>query len=108
MIISIIDLYNKVKSGEIDAKDLRFYADRDYPTYDVYSYKWCHDSNPVYLGEIGYYDFDDILKYFFPESYQVALVVDPIREDLQFFTLEKNSEKGYKEISYAILNVNSK
>lgn len=47
-------------------------------------------------------------KYFFPESYQVALVVDPIREDLQFFTLEKNSEKGYKEISYAILNVNSK
>ena len=44
-------------------------------------------------------------EYFFPESYQVALVVDPIQDDLQFFTLEKNSEKGYKSVSYAILNL---
>ncbi len=42
-------------------------------------------------------------EYFFPESYQVALVVDPINEELEFFTLEKNSEKGYKSVSYAIL-----
>lgn len=42
-------------------------------------------------------------EYFFPESYQVALVVDPINEELEFFTLEKNSEKRYKSVSYAIL-----
>jgi len=46
--------------------------------------------------------------YFFPESYQVALVVDPIKDDLQFYTLDKNTEKGYKEVSYAILDINSK
>ena len=45
--------------------------------------------------------------YFFPESYQVALVVDPVDDDFQFFTLDKDSEKGYKEVSYAIFNSNS-
>ncbi|NVM35311.1 MAG: Mov34/MPN/PAD-1 family protein [Candidatus Lokiarchaeota archaeon] len=42
-------------------------------------------------------------KYFFPESYQVTLVVDPHKDELDFFTLDKNSVKGYKSISYAIL-----
>ena len=41
--------------------------------------------------------------YFFPESYQVALVVDPVQDDFQFFTLDRDSEKGYKEVSYAII-----
>ena len=40
--------------------------------------------------------------YFFPESYQVALVVDPIRDELGFYTLADGSEKGYKPISYAV------
>lgn len=43
-------------------------------------------------------------RYFFPESYQVALVVDPIRDEYQFFTLDNDSEKGYKSISYAIIS----
>ena len=42
-------------------------------------------------------------EYFFPESYQVALVVDPHEDKLEFYTLDINSEKGYKSISYAIL-----
>lgn len=42
-------------------------------------------------------------QFCFPESYQVALVVDPFRDELEFFTLDKNSENGYKSISYAIL-----
>ena len=41
-------------------------------------------------------------KYFFPESYQVALVVDPIRDELGFYTLADGSEKGYRPISYAV------
>ncbi len=41
---------------------------------------------------------------FFPESYQVALVVDPIRDDFQFFTLEKSLEARYKSLSYAIIS----
>ncbi|MFX0001055.1 MAG: Mov34/MPN/PAD-1 family protein [Candidatus Hodarchaeota archaeon] len=45
-------------------------------------------------------------EFFFPESYQVALVVDPVNDNFQFFTLDKSSEKGYKEVSYAILNIN--
>ncbi len=39
----------------------------------------------------------------FPDPHEVALVVDPIRDYYKFFTLDKNSKKGYKEISYAIL-----
>lgn len=42
-------------------------------------------------------------EFFFPESYQVALVVDPIKEELAFFTLDGKSDKKYKEISYAII-----
>lgn len=41
---------------------------------------------------------------FFPESYQVALVVDPIREEYKFFTLDKNSIKKYKAVSNAIIS----
>ncbi len=43
-------------------------------------------------------------EFFFPESYQVALVVDPIRDVFQFFTLEKQLESNYKTISYAIIS----
>ena len=47
-------------------------------------------------------------QYFFPEVYQVALVVDPIRDELEFYTLDDSSNKGYKPISYAILTKNQK
>ena len=43
-------------------------------------------------------------KYFFPESYQVALVIDPIREDYKFFTLDKSLSKGYRAVSNAIIS----
>ena len=43
-------------------------------------------------------------EFFFPESYQVALVVDPIREEFKFFTLDKVSEKKYKSISNATIS----
>ncbi|UCD01403.1 MAG: Mov34/MPN/PAD-1 family protein [Promethearchaeota archaeon] len=42
-------------------------------------------------------------EYFFPESYQVALVIDPIRDEFKFFTLDKTSEKKYKAVSNAII-----
>ncbi|MBY8988801.1 MAG: Mov34/MPN/PAD-1 family protein [Candidatus Lokiarchaeota archaeon] len=45
-------------------------------------------------------------KFFFPESYQVALIVDPIRKEYTFYTLDKSSKKGYKEISHAIISIN--
>lgn len=45
-------------------------------------------------------------QYFFPESYQVALVVDPIRDEFDFYSVDKNSKEGYKPISYAILSIN--
>ncbi len=40
---------------------------------------------------------------FFYESYQVALVVDPIKKELAFFTLDGKSDNRYKEISYAVI-----
>ena len=43
-------------------------------------------------------------RFFFPETYQVALIVDPIREEYAFFTLDGSSKKGYKEISHAIIS----
>ncbi len=41
--------------------------------------------------------------FFFPEAYQVALVVDPIREEFNFFTLDRSSDRGYKAINFAII-----
>ena len=43
-------------------------------------------------------------EFFFPESYQTALVVDPVNQDFKFFTLDNSNKKGYKEISYAIIS----
>ncbi|MFX1308969.1 MAG: hypothetical protein ACFE8C_04665 [Promethearchaeota archaeon] len=43
-------------------------------------------------------------EYFFPESYQVALVIDPVRDEFKFFTLDKASEKKYKEVNNAIIS----
>jgi proteasome lid subunit RPN8/RPN11 len=43
-------------------------------------------------------------EYFFPASYQVALVIDPIRDEYKFFTLDKGSKKRYKALSYAIIS----
>jgi len=45
-------------------------------------------------------------KFFFPETYQVALILDPIRKEYTFFTLDKSSKEGYKEISHAIISIN--
>jgi proteasome lid subunit RPN8/RPN11 len=43
-------------------------------------------------------------EFFFPESYQSALVVDPVNKDFKFFTLDNGIKKGYKELSYAIIS----
>jgi len=43
-------------------------------------------------------------KFFFPETYQIALIVDSIRREYTFFTLDKSSKEGYKEISHAIIS----
>ena len=45
-------------------------------------------------------------KFFFPETYQVALILDPIRNEYTFFTLDNSTKKGYKEISHAIISIN--
>ncbi len=41
----------------------------------------------------------------FPESHMVALVVDPIANEYEFFTLDSTAPKGYKTLNYAILNI---
>jgi len=43
-------------------------------------------------------------EFFFPESYQVALVIDPVRKEFKFFTLEKASNHKYREISFAVIS----
>ncbi|MHA1916196.1 MAG: Mov34/MPN/PAD-1 family protein [Promethearchaeota archaeon] len=43
-------------------------------------------------------------KFFFPESYQIALVIDPLRSEYKIFTLDKQSEKKYKEVSNAVIS----
>jgi proteasome lid subunit RPN8/RPN11 len=40
----------------------------------------------------------------FPEPYQVALVVDPIRDEYKFFTLDLKSESKYKTITNIIID----
>lgn len=44
-------------------------------------------------------------KSFFYKSYQVALVVDPIRNEFEFFVVDNNTKKGYKSTSYAIIEI---
>jgi proteasome lid subunit RPN8/RPN11 len=40
---------------------------------------------------------------FFPESYQIALVVDPIRREYQFYTLDLNTKLKYRAVSSAVI-----
>ena len=42
-------------------------------------------------------------KSVFPESHEVALVVDPVNDYFKFFTLDGESEKEYKSLDYAII-----
>ena len=46
-------------------------------------------------------------EYFFPEPYQVALVVDPIKDGFKIFTLDKKSKSRYKALSNAIISSDS-
>ena len=43
-------------------------------------------------------------QYFFPDSYQVALIIDPIQDVFEFFTIDKDSEEGYKNVSFAVIS----
>jgi proteasome lid subunit RPN8/RPN11 len=40
---------------------------------------------------------------FFPEPYQIALVVDPIRKEYQFFTLDLDSKLRYRAINCKVI-----
>jgi proteasome lid subunit RPN8/RPN11 len=42
-------------------------------------------------------------KFFFPEKYQIALVVDPIRREFEFFSLNDNSTEDYRILDYAVI-----
>lgn len=63
---------------------------------------WWH-SHPGFTCFLSNTDIDT-QKFFFPESYQVAMVVDPMNDELAFFTLENDSVNGYKEIAYAVIS----
>jgi len=43
-------------------------------------------------------------KVFFPESYQVALVLDPVNDNYEFFTLDNNVKRKYADVIYAIIS----
>jgi proteasome lid subunit RPN8/RPN11 len=43
-------------------------------------------------------------NYFFPEPFQVALVIDPLKNEFNFFNQDDNSKHGYKPISYAVVS----
>ncbi|MFX0018884.1 MAG: Mov34/MPN/PAD-1 family protein [Promethearchaeota archaeon] len=45
-------------------------------------------------------------QHFFPENFQVALVIDPIKDTYDFYTLDNASKKKYKTISNAIISKN--
>jgi len=44
-------------------------------------------------------------KSVFPEAHEVALVVDPVNDYFEFFTLDNESEKEYKALDYAIISL---
>ncbi|MFX1456134.1 MAG: hypothetical protein ACFFDB_12235 [Promethearchaeota archaeon] len=47
-------------------------------------------------------------KFFFPEKYQIALVIDPANSKYKFFTLDVNTRMKYKEISHAVISSTKK
>lgn len=59
-----------------------------------------HPSHGCYLSSIDLQTQTDI----FYHSYMVALVVDPIKDYFEFFTLDSSSKKGYKSLDYAIIS----
>lgn len=65
---------------------------------------WWH-SHPGFTCFLSATDLDTQHS-IFNEPYHVALVVDPINEDEKFFTLETTNKKGYKEISFAVIEDN--
>ncbi|MFX1273408.1 MAG: hypothetical protein ACFFBP_09230 [Promethearchaeota archaeon] len=62
---------------------------------------WWH-SHPGFGCFLSHIDIATQKDIFF-QPYHVALVVDPIRNELAFFTLDKNSKKGYREIDFATI-----
>ena len=62
---------------------------------------WWH-SHPGFGCFLSHIDIATQEGIFF-QPYHVALVIDPIRNELAFFTLDKKAEKGYKEISFATI-----
>jgi len=42
-------------------------------------------------------------KGIFYQPYHVALVVDPLKNEMAFFTLDNGSNRGYKEINFATI-----
>ncbi|MFX1419419.1 MAG: Mov34/MPN/PAD-1 family protein [Promethearchaeota archaeon] len=90
------------KAGEYDKafKELKIKK----KNYDLRIVGWWH-SHPNFGCFLSGTDLHT-QKYFFPEYYQVALVVDPIRDEFKFFVLDESSEKKYKAVSNAIISSN--
>lgn len=86
-------------AGMYEHKFQRIKKKREDPSLKILG--WFH-SHPGFGCFLSKTDMES-QKYFFPESYQVALVVDPINDDFQFFTTDGGCEKGYKSLNYAIL-----
>lgn len=89
-------------AGKYESKFQRLKKKRENPSLRILG--WFH-SHPDFGCFLSTTDLKT-QQFFFPESYQVALVVDPIRDNIEFFTLDNDSEEGYKPISYAILSLN--
>ncbi len=90
-------------AGIYESKFQRIKKHRNNPSLRILGWFHSHPDFGCFLSTTDV----ETQQYFFPESYQVALVVDPIRDELEFFTLDNNSEKEYKPISYAILTQNN-
>ena len=43
-------------------------------------------------------------KSIFPDPHEVALVIDPVNDYFEFFTYDKETEKEYKSLNYAIIS----
>ncbi|MFW9882199.1 MAG: Mov34/MPN/PAD-1 family protein [Candidatus Thorarchaeota archaeon] len=90
------------KAGEYDKafKELKLEKKND----DLRIVGWWH-SHPNFGCFLSRTDLQT-QEYFFPEYYQVALVIDPIRDEFKFFALDKTLEKKYKAVSNAIISPN--
>ncbi|MFW9825593.1 MAG: Mov34/MPN/PAD-1 family protein [Candidatus Thorarchaeota archaeon] len=92
------------KAGEYEREFQKFKIKRKNSNLRVLGWWHSHPGLGCFLSPVDL----KTQKFFFPEKYQIALVIDPAIRKYKFFTLDANTRIMYKEISHAVISSTNK